>query len=416
MVSRRDFIRGGAALVSIGTGANSLLKGALAFAAENPASSVATGKTLILVQLAGGNDGLNTVIPAGNAAYRDARRTLAIPEGEELPLGDGYGLHPKLTGLKSAWESGRLAVVHGVGYPNQDYSHFKSMAIWQSGDPEAALKDGWLGRTLERLESETHDPFRGFNVGRSTPPELRSAAVPVPSVQDADDYGFRVRGSIAEPGEARTATLLKLYEEYPANSPYGVLLETTVESAVESSRALAAAHAAYRPAVPYPETSFAAGLSLLAEAVVGGLGMRVGHITLGGFDTHDNELAEHATLMETLDQGLSAFLQDLEAQGHADDVLVLTWSEFGRRVQENGNARPGTDHGSASVCFALGAGVRGGMYGEPVSLTKLIDRGNLQYTTDFRSVYATVIERWLGAPADAILGQRWEQLGFLRPI
>jgi uncharacterized protein (DUF1501 family) len=261
------------------------------------------------------------------------------------------------------------------------------------------------------MESEQHDQFFGFNAGGATPPEMRAEQVSITSVQDPADYAFKVKGSNAEPSTARTATLLKLYEQYPANSRYGVLLETTADTAASSSQQLAAAGGSYRPAVTYPDTSFAAGLSLLAETITGGLGMRVGHITLGGFDTHNNQAAEHSALMTTLDQGLSAFYQDLAAQGKADDVLVVTWSEFGRRVSENANG--GTDHGSASTVFTLGGGVRGGFYGDQPSLTKLIDNGNLSFTTDFRSVYATVIEDWLGTPSAPLLGQQWPKLGFV---
>ena len=413
MIGRRDFVKGGVALVSIGTTAQSLFKGAVAFAAQNPADLAvkSNGKTLVLVQMAGGNDGLNTVVPAGDGAYRTARKVLGLDVSTVLPLENGYGLHPNLPGLKGLWDSGKLAVVQGVGYANQNYSHFKSMAIWQAGDPEMKLNDGWLGRTLEKMESDSHDPFLGFNIGTSTPPEMRTAQISIPSVSDPADYAFKVAGRNAVAGDQRTATLMKLYDQYPANSPYGVLLETTAETAVSSAQQLLAAAGTYKAAVTYPTTSFGSGLSVLAEAITGNLGMRVGHITLGGFDTHSGELADHAKLMKDLDDGLTAFYMDLKAHGKENDVLVLTWSEFGRRVQENANE--GTDHGSASMCFALGGGVKKGMYGEPVSLTNLIDKGNLNYTTDFRSVYATVIERWLGVPHEALLGKRWDQLGFL---
>lgn len=413
MLTRRDFVKGGVALVSIGTTARSLLKGAVAFAAQNSSAVVdpASKKTLVLVQLAGGNDGLNTVVPASDPAYRSARPTLGIAEEAVLPLDEGFGLNPALPGMKGLWDAGKLAIVRGVGYPGQNYSHFKSMAIWQSGDPRMELDSGWLGRTLEKLESDEHDPFLGFNVGASPPEEMRSPKVAVPSVRSPEDYGVKVGGRLADRGHARTATMLKLYEQYPAASPYGALLETTVETAMSSSRLLQEVDRAYAPAVEYPDSSFGSGLSVLAEAIVGDLGMRVGHITLGGFDTHNNQLAEHTALMETLDSGLSAFYQDLAAHGKADDVLVLTWSEFGRRVAENANG--GTDHGAGSVLLALGSGVRGGLYGDAPDLAALVDDGNVPYTTDFRRVYATVIEDWLGVPHEALLGQRWERLGFI---
>ena len=413
MLSRRDFVKGGVALVSIGTTAQSLLKGAVAFAAQNGAyvADPNNKKILVLVQLAGGNDGLNTVVPYTDATYRSSRSTLALPESDLLPLDQGFGLHPELVGLKGFWDSGKLAVVRGVGYPEQNYSHFKSMAIWQAGDPKLELDNGWLGRTLEKLESAEHDPFLGFNIGSSTPAEMRTPTISVPSVRNPEDYGVKVGGRVMETTHARTATMLKLYEQYPSSSPYGVLLETTVETAISSSQMLKDVAANYTPAVQYPDSSFGSGLSVLAEAIVGDLGMRVGHITLGGFDTHNNELDEHAGLMATLDAGLTAFYQDLEAHGKADDVLVLTWSEFGRRVQQNANG--GTDHGAGSVLFALGKGVTRGLYGDAPNLAALVDNGNVPYTTDFRRVYATVIDRWLGVPSEELLGARWEPLGFV---
>jgi uncharacterized protein (DUF1501 family) len=414
MMNRRDFVKGGVALVSIGTTAGSLLKGAVAFAAQNPQYTARKKgeKVLILVQLAGGNDGLRTLIPYGDADYGRYRKVLAVPAEQVLPLQDGFGFHPNLRGMKALWDSGNLAVVRGVGYPEQNYSHFKSMAIWEAGDPELKLSDGWLGRTLDSMESQAHDPFFGFNIGGTTPPELRGQKIAIPSVGRVEDYGFRVKGAKAPTGDARSATLMKLYDQYPANSRFGVLLETTAETAVASSKALAEVHANYTAAVAYPESSFGSGLKLLAETIIGGLGIRVGHITLGGFDTHNNETADHDDLMTTLDEGLTAFHQDLAAQGFADDVLVLTWSEFGRRVEENGN--DGTDHGAASVMFALGNGVKSGLYGEAPSLAKLVDNGNLSFTTDFRSVYATVIEDWLGTPSAPLMaGKQWQKLGFI---
>ncbi|MGE3076410.1 MAG: DUF1501 domain-containing protein [Dehalococcoidia bacterium] len=413
MLSRRDFVKGGVALVSIGTSAQSLLKGAVAFAAQNGAyvADPNNKKILILVQLAGGNDGLSTIVPASDPTYRSSRSTLALAEDAVLPLEEGFGLHPSLAGMKGLWDSGKLAVVRGVGYPEQNYSHFKSMAIWQAGDPKLQLDNGWLGRTLEQMESEQHDPFLGFNIGSSTPAEMRTPKISVPSVRNPADYGVKVGGKLSDENNPRTATMLKLYEQYPTSSPYGVLLETTAETAVSSAKMLEQAASGYTPAVEYPDSSFGSGLSVLAEAVIGDLGMRVGHITLGGFDTHNNQLEEHTDLMETLDAGLTAFYQDLEAHGRADDVLVLTWSEFGRRVQQNANG--GTDHGAGSMMFALGNGVQRGLYGDAPNLAALVDNGNVPYTTDFRRVYATVIDRWLGVPHEALLGQHWDPLGFL---
>lgn len=413
MVGRRDFMKGGLALVSIGTTAQSLLKGSVAFGAQNPRDVAAgkAGKILVLVQLFGGNDGLNTLIPIGDGTYHSVRQTIGIADDQALPLTGGFGLCPELKGVKGLWDAGHLAVVRGVGYPDQNYSHFRSMAIWEAGDPDLKLDNGWLGRTLDQMESTQHDPFLGFAAGSSIPPEMIAQHTSITAVGSVADYGFHVAGRPVDGTDPRSQTLMKLYEQYPTNSPFGVLLETTADDAVSSSKQLAAIHGTYQPAVPYPASAFGEGLSLLAEAIVGNLGMRVGHITLGSFDTHVQETRRHSDLMTEFDEGITAFYNDLAAHNRQDDVLVLTWSEFGRRVAENANG--GTDHGSASIMFALGSQVKQGLYGDQPSMTQLIDNGNLSFTTDFRSVYATVIDRWLGVPPDALLGKAWPELDFI---
>jgi uncharacterized protein (DUF1501 family) len=196
--------------------------------------------------------------------------------------------------------------------------------------------------------------------------------------------------------------LMKLYNSYPGTAPYAALLDTTALNAQDGSRQLHQADATYRPAVTYPKGPFADGLKVLAEAIVQGLGLRVGYVTLGGFDTHANQAATHDVLMQTLANGVSAFYNDLAAHGKADNVVVMTWSEFGRRVEENGSL--GTDHGTAAPMFILGNPVNKGIYGEPPSLSSLDENGNLKYTVDFRSVYATVLDRWMGASSKAVLG------------
>jgi uncharacterized protein (DUF1501 family) len=367
------------------------------------------GKTLIIVQLAGGNDGLNTVVPYADGAYHDARRRLGVPDDRVVPLNERIGLHQKLAPLKPLWDAGQFAIIEGVGYPNPNLSHFSSMHIWQTASPDGALHGGWVGKYLDDLERREHDPFHGFNVGQSLAPALTTGATAVPAVGNVADYQLRV-GDDAVESQARRQALLKLYEAYPKAAPYAALLETTFDDALNTSAQLQQSVAGYRPAVEYPRTPLGSGLLLLAQVIDSQQGLRVGHVTLGGFDTHARQVQAHEQLLETLAGGLSAFMQDLEAHGKADGVLVMTWSEFGRRVPENGS--DGTDHGTAAPMFLLGKRVRGGAYGEPPSLTDL-DNGNLRYTTDFRSVYATVMERWLGAPAKAVLGGEFKQLGLL---
>ncbi|HEX9135129.1 MAG TPA: DUF1501 domain-containing protein, partial [Ktedonobacteraceae bacterium] len=212
-------------------------------------------------------------------------------------------------------------------------------------------------------------------------------------------------------GNTRLQALMKLYNSYPGTAPYAALLDTTALSAQDGSRQLRQADTTYHPAVTYPTGPFADGLKVLAEAIVQGLGLRVGYVTLGGFDTHANQQATHDTLMLTLANGLSAFYNDLAAHGKADNVVIMTWSEFGRRVEENGSL--GTDHGTAAPLFVLGNPVNKGIFGEPPSLSSLDQNGNLKYTLDFRSVYATVLDRWMGASSKDVLGGSFSTQNFL---
>jgi uncharacterized protein (DUF1501 family) len=371
------------------------------------APSVA-GRKLILVQLAGGNDGLNTVIPYADDAYRAARPNIGVTGESVVRLDERFGLHPNLAALQGLWQAGHLAIVQGVGYPDPNLSHFTSMHVWQTASPDGKEIGGWLGRYLDALEAQQHDPFMGFNVGTRVSPELTTGATPLLSLASVDQYQPRFTGGDAP---QRQQALLKLYESYPATAPYAALLETSADDAMQTSQQLQTLSAAYQPAVDYPQTSFASGLQLLASVIASDQPLRVGHVTLGGFDTHAKEDPTHEQLMQTLAEGLSAFFADLEAHGAADDVLVMTWSEFGRRVGEN--ASGGTDHGTAAPLFVLGSGVKGGLYGDAVSLTQLDDNRNLRFTTDFRSVYSTVIEGWMQTDPAPVLGDAFPSLGFV---
>jgi uncharacterized protein (DUF1501 family) len=410
MFTRRDFVKNGTAMVALGAAVPGIFRRAVtAELLDRAEAASAPGRTLVIVQLAGGNDGLNTVIPYADGAYHTVRKTLGIADDQIIHLDDRLGLHPKLAPLKGLWDAKQMAIVEGVGYPSPNLSHFASMHIWQTASPEGTQSGGWAGKYLDELERQEHDPFHGFNVGGSVAPEMTSGATAVPAVADPAQYQLRLTGDAAGNG-TRQQALLKLYEAYPKAAPYAALLETTLDDALSTSTQLQQATSAYKPAVEYPKNPFGSGLQLMAEVIGSQQGLRVGHVTLGGFDTHSRQTETHDTLMDTLATGLTAFMQDLEAHGKADNVLVMTWSEFGRRVQEN--ASDGTDHGTAAPLFVFGKGLKGGIYGDPPSLTNL-DNGNLRFTTDFRSVYATVMEKWLGAASNDVLGQQFPTLAFL---
>jgi uncharacterized protein (DUF1501 family) len=382
----------------------------------------AQNNVLIVVQMAGGNDGLNTVIPYTDGHYYSNRPTLGIQHsGLAFTFDDRRGAHPGLKALQPLWQAGKLAIVEGVGYPNPNLSHFASMDIWQTLDLNGVGGGGWLGKYVaDYVDKDGHPlPFSALSVGATLPTALQSLNASVATIASAESYrvhpdaGQHGRGSSGEGLDARMQALLKLYNTYPQSAPYAALLNLTAQNAVSGSQALQQSVAQYQPKAQYDtSSSFQRGLQLLAEAIVQGLGLRVGYVTLGGFDTHADQANTQAALLKDLSDGLHAFYSDLEAQGVADNVVVMTWSEFGRRVEEN--ASLGTDHGTAAPLFVLGNKVQGGaIYGESPDLTRLDSYGNLIYTTDFRSIYATILDRWLGAPSSLVLGGTYGGQGFL---
>lgn len=415
-LSRRAMIKDGMLAVSAGMMMPTIFSRSIASAKAMAldgarTSQSASNNTLIVVQLAGGNDGINTVIPYTDSLYRKMRPTLAIPENTVLQLDGRLGLHPNLASLKKIWDGGHLAIVEGVGYPNPSLSHFQAMDIWQTLDLTGNGSEGWLGKLVAGMVDNDGHPFKSLDVGVQTAQALSSISAQVPTLTSTQSYRLTPDPLDRDGGNARLQALMKLYNTYPRSSPYAALLDTTALNAQEGGRQLRQADATYQPAVTYPAGPFAAGLKVLAEAIVQGLGLRVGYVTLGGFDTHANQQATHATLMKTLADGLSAFYTDLVMHKKADNVVIMTWSEFGRRVEENGSL--GTDHGTAAPMFVMGNPINKGIFGEPPGLGDLDQTGNLKYTTDFRSVYATVLDRWMGASSKDILGGNFGAQNFL---
>ncbi|HEX6799925.1 MAG TPA: DUF1501 domain-containing protein [Ktedonobacterales bacterium] len=421
MLTRRAMIKDGLLAVSAGMIMPSVF-GRAVRAAQNAAregshwAQAALGKTLIVVQMAGGNDGLNTIVPYTDSAYYQARPTLAIPQSQVLDLDGRLGMHPALKALQPLWQQNKVAIVEGVGYPNPNLSHFASMDIWQTLDLNGQGAQGWLGKYVAGLVDQDGHPFQSLAAGTTLPTALRALNADVPTVSNPAAYkllpdpGAAASGQVSA-AEARIQTLLKLYNTYPRSAPYAALLDATAQSAVDGAKQLASVVSTYKPAVTYPTSNFAKGLQVLTEVIVQGLGLRVGYVTLGGFDTHASQADTQTKLLTDLAEGVSAFLADLAAHNATQNVVVMTWSEFGRRVEENGNE--GTDHGTAAPLFVVGDSVQGGIYGEPPDLNQLDDAGNLIFTTDFRAIYATVLDRWLGAPSTAVLGGSFDDQGFL---
>jgi len=299
--------------------------------------------------------------------------------------------------LMKLWDGGELALVQGVGYPNPNRSHFASMAIWQSADPSLRADEGWVGRIADKYG----DPFCATNFGNTTPLALRGGNVILPSIQSVDRFQIKLPDAIDK-------ALDHLLSE-PMEGRAELLRTSTLQMFTDTER-VQRDIAKYRPGAAYPEGPFASSLRDVARMIAAEAGPRVFYTSLGGFDTHAAQPTEHAELLETLSSALVAFRADLTAQGKADSVAVVGFSEFGRRLAEN--ASSGTDHGKAGMMFALGAGVNGGLYGTQPDLEKL-DDGDPRFTTDFRSVYATALDRWLKIDSREILGGSFPHIGFL---
>ena len=414
LISRRQFLKTSMVAVSAAAAVPAVFSRAVAAAIhEQPSATAPMGnRTLVIVQMAGGNDGLNTVVPANDSRYYELRGNLAIPQNDVLPIGGQVGFHPSLTAFKELWDEGVLAVVEGVGYPDQSFSHFESMDIWQTAQTGRKDYEGWLGKYLEGITAEQEDSFLALVADKRMPRAMVTPNVAVPLVESVDAYKLQDDPRNAWNRQARTEALLQLYASVPDATRFGALLDNTVHAAQRSSAAVQRAHVRYEPAVEYGESALAQGLRLVAEAIDAELGLRVGHVRIGGFDTHAAQPDMHANLLAETADAMLAFYRDLQAHGHANDVVMMTWSEFGRRV--TGNASDGTDHGSAGPMFVAGAPVAGGLYGERPGLASL-DKNNLRFTTDFRQVYASVLEGWLGAPAEDVLGGRFERLPLFVP-
>ena len=414
--SRRAMIKDGMLVVSAGMVMPAIFSRGVASAKSLSLdgahfSQAASDRTLIVVQMAGGNDGLNTVVPYTDPLYSKMRPTLAIPQNKVLTLDSRLGFHPNLAPLKKIWDEGHLAIVEGVGYPNQSLSHFQAMDIWQTLDLNGTGSEGWLGKLVSGWVDKDGHPFKALNIGTQTAQALSSINAQVPTLINMPSYRLVPDPQDSDRGNARLQALMKLYNSYPQTAPYAALLDTTAIDAQQGGQQLRAADAAYHSTVTYPKGPFGEGLKVLAEAIVANLGLRVGYVTLGGFDTHANEGPVHDQLMQMLADGVSAFYNDLVQHNKADNVVIMTWSEFGRRVEENGSL--GTDHGTAAPMFVLGNPVSKGIYGEPPSLSNLDTSGNLKYTIDFRSVYATVLDRWMGASSKDVLGASFSAQNFL---
>jgi uncharacterized protein (DUF1501 family) len=394
-LNRRTFLR-----ASAGVGALGLLSGAAAVswpelmdAAQRRPLANGDG-VAVIVTLYGGNDGINTLIPYADNAYHDARPDLAYAPGDVLHLDDQLGLNPALKGLHTAWGDDHLAIVRGVSYPKPDHSHFRSMDIWQTASPDEPVSTGWIGRWLD---STGDDPLRAVNVGAVLPPMAVGAKTTAAALSTTTSA--KSAGRFASTIEALSA---------PDDRDTDVM--SAVSASYRTTQAADKAFADLGQSAGHGANPLAAQLELVAKAITAGAPSRVYMVSLGGFDTHADERGTQQRLLQTFDEALTPFLHQMANDPHGKNVVVLAYSEFGRRVRAN--ASQGTDHGTAGPVFVAGVPVRGGFFGDEPSLTDL-DDGDLKPTTDFRDVYFDVLTHTLGSDPTPVVGSGRKGLGLL---
>jgi uncharacterized protein (DUF1501 family) len=403
--TRRHFLKS-SSLIALGSTVPGFL-GRTALAAPRAGSPGAKDTVLVVIQLTGGNDGVNTVIPFADENYAKLRPTLKIPKDQVKKIDDSIGLHPALDGLAGLLEDNALCVVQGVGYPNPNQSHFRSMDIWQAASTAETFTEGWLGKALKQVSAPAFHVAAG---NESAPLALAGAPVRAPSITTLDD--FQLKTTAATGMERREQKAVIEGASQPKGQP-GLLdfVQRTALNTYASSQRLQEIGKNYQPKVPYPQTGLANRLKLAAQLINADIGARLFYVSLENFDTHANQANAHRTLLTELNGAVTAFYKDLAARGQKDRVLVMTFSEFGRRAYENGSK--GTDHGAAAPMLLVGGKVKPGLVGAHPSLTGL-EMGNLKFHTDFRQVYAAVLDQWLGVKSQDVLGRAFQPVEVLQ--
>jgi len=371
-----------------------------ALAAPNSSLSGAKDTILVVVQLTGGNDGLNTVIPFKNEDYAKYRPTIKVPTDRIKKIDDKIGLHPALNDMHGLLDDRSLCVVQGVGYPNPSQSHFRSMDIWQAASTRETLNEGWVGKALNQINAPA---FHIANANESAPLALAGSSVRVPSITSIDDFQLKLTAATG----ADKKDQKKIIEGSTKTADKPGLLDFVSKTALNtyaSSQKLQELGKNYQPKATYPQgNALANRLKLCAQLIDAGMGARIFYVAIDGFDTHANQggvQGTHANLLGQVSGAIAAFYKDLAARGHKDRLLVMTFSEFGRRAKENGSK--GTDHGSGAPMMLVGGKVKPGLVGEHPDLAKL-EMGNLKHSIDFREVYAAVLDQWLGVSSKEVM-------------
>ncbi|MBD5634250.1 MAG: DUF1501 domain-containing protein [Candidatus Eremiobacteraeota bacterium] len=406
-MQRNRFIFGALAGLAVATRANDLFGAALAQPALPDLPGASDERVLVVVNLQGGNDGLNTVVPHGMEQYYRYRPTLGIAPSDVLQIDKTIGLNPQMASLKRMFDDGRVAIVQGAGYPDPDHSHFRSTEIWQTAEPKRYSSTGWVGRVLDDAGLPEANLFNAVALAPVLPEVMVGRHVDVPAISALRGYGLASDGNARE--RAAFASLVR-DDRVPFASPYLATVASIEDRAQRGSQALPKLIAGYQASATYPATPLGRSLALAAQIVGSRLGTRVIYVQHGAVDTHAAQKPTQDRLLRELSDALKAFYDDLAAHGNDRRVLTMTFSEFGRRVAENGSR--GTDHGEAAPMFLIGGGLKGGVYGRHPSLDAL-ENGDATFTLDFRSVYATIVEKWFGRPSDGVLAGSYAALPLL---
>ncbi len=415
LFTRREIVKAGLGIVAGGFFAPAFLSRTI-WAIEqsrspvrNPSADVAD-RILVVIQLGGGNDGLNTIVPFRMEPYYQKRPTLAIPRSTALPLTDSFALHQEMKEFKELYDQGVLSIIQGVGYPNPNRSHFRSMDIWHTARPDSKSEStGWLGRYFDNACPGCAPPVGAINFGPQIPLALQGEQDRVIAIIDPERTGWQASKKAANSIQYEMQVLNQLLQSHSISSDALFIAHTQMNSLISGEK-LKNALSRGKSSAAYPDTNFGNQLQVTAQLISGALPTRIYYLHLGGFDTHANQAGRHSELLKEYSDGMLALYQDLKATGDLDRVLVLTFTEFGRRLEEN--ASGGTDHGTANPLFLMGTKVRSGFFGEHPSLQAdaLDPIGDPIHKIDFRSVYATILEKWLGADSESVLAGKFPVL------
>ena len=364
---------------------------------------------LVVVQLSGGNDFMNTVVPYTAGIYYDSRPVVGLKEDEVLPIHDTLAWNPHCAPLQAMYDQGDVAVVQGIGYPNSNRSHFRAMDIWHTCEPIEIGTEGWGGRTIRELDPHSRNVLTGVSVGKGLPRAMAVPGVPVTSFDNLDTYGLLTGIEDARQRSQALEVFKGLYKPQVGAGIVMDYLSQTAFNVIRGSDELKKATTGYSSTVEYADNAIARSLRDVARVHLTGLGTRVFYTQHGGYDNHANEVPDHPKLLQDLSGAISSFFQDLRAHNASSEVTMLVFTEFGRRIRDNAS---GTDHGSGGGAFIIGDRVKGGLYSEYPSLdpARWVHGEDLEHTIDFRGIYATVLEQWMGIDPTAIVGGNFEQI------